>query len=404
MKNHVSIILALLICIVLSPAADAAGYRTFVTGTDNDGSEIKIPLVVVKGTPYEMGRAFGRLMQKESQELLMGFLKAAQQSEYRAFTKDKEKGKQTRPLRYTDAVLDAAWTATSPYIHERFKEQMRGLANGAEIPLESLRRVYMIPVVSDYSCSGAAIWGKATANGNLYQFRNLDYTIDGGLQNYPLIHVSLPDEGIAHVSVTFAGFLGVNTGMNAAGTVLTEMGDSPGKDYPYDLDGAPFFTMFSDLLHDAGSLEQALEIIKKTKRIKKYHYIIANGKDKAGVKIKAHAPELLIWRDNDSTDEVAPRVFENIVYNAESRDPVAVRHIKANYGKYDAQRVIDLTSKVPIRGGNLMAAVYDATDLRLWVSYAKGKTEAYKRPFVPVVLKDYFDYRTDGKNIVKRVD
>ncbi|MEA1951166.1 MAG: C45 family peptidase [Planctomycetota bacterium] len=402
MRKHASIILTLLLCVVLSPAANAAGYRTFVCGTDNDGSEIKIPLVVVKGTPYEMGRDFGRLLRKESQEMIAGFLRTAQHSEYKAFTK--EKSKQPKPLRYTDAVLDAAWKATSPHIHERFKEQMRGLADGAEIPSATLRRVYMIPVVSDYSCSGAAIWGKATADGHLYQFRNLDYTIDAGLQNYPVILVSLPDEGIPHVSVTFSGFLGVNTGMNAAGTVLTSMGDSPAKDYPYDLDGAPFYTMFSDLLHDAGSLEQALQIIKSTKRIKKYHYIIANGKDKAGVKIKAHAPELLIWGDNDGSDEVAPLVFENIVYNAESRDPLAVRHIKANYGKYDTQRVIDLTRKVPIRGGNLMAVVYDATALRLWVSYAKGKTEAYKRPFIPLRLGDYLKYRTDGENVVERVD
>ncbi|MBN2290795.1 MAG: hypothetical protein JXM70_00125 [Pirellulales bacterium] len=386
MRKHTLIILLILLG-VFSSTTRADGYRTFVAGTDNDGTEIKIPLVVVKGTPYEMGREFGRLMRKESQQLLVGFLRAAQQSEHEAFTKENDK--RAKPLRYTDAVLDAAWKATSPHIHKRFKEQMRGLADGAEIPLATVRRAYMIPVVSDYSCSGAAIWGKATADGHLYQFRNLDYIVDAGLQNYPVILVLLPDEGIPHVNITFAGFLGVNTGMNAAGTVLTSMGDSPSKDYPYNLDGAPFYTMFSDLLHDAGSLEQALQIIKKTKRIKKYHYIIANGKDKAGVKIKAHAPELLIWRDNDSTDEVAPRVFENIVYNAETRDPLAVRHIEANYGKYDAQRVIDLTRKVPIRGGNLMAAVYDATDLRLWVSYAKGKTEAYKRPFIPVNLKDY---------------
>ena len=215
---------------------------------------------------------------------------------------------------------------------------MRGLAEGAGIPIETLRRAYMIPVVSDYSCSGAALWGKATADGHLYQFRNLDYIMDGGLQNFPAIVVMLPDDGIAHVNITFAGFLGVNTGMNAEGTVLTEMGDSPAKDYPYDLDGVPFFVLMSDLLHDAHSLDEALDIVRGAKRIKKYHYIIANGKDLAGVKIKAHAPELVIWKENDPKDEVAPRVFENIVYNAESRDPLAVRHIKENYGKYDAAR------------------------------------------------------------------
>jgi hypothetical protein len=401
MNKLAPIIVAVLAGLVFPAFAPAAGYRTFVAAGGKD-AETKIPLVVVKGTPYEMGRAFGKLMGKESRQLIVGFLEAAQHSEYRAFTK--EEGKQARPRRYTDAVLDAAWKATSPHIQERFKRQMRGLADGAGIPLATLRRVYMIPVVSDYSCSGAALWGKATKDGHLYQFRNLDYTMDAGLQDYPAIVVSLPDKGIPHVSATFAGFIGVNTGMNAAGTVLTEMGDSPDKDYPYNLDGAPFFTLFSDLLHDAHSLDEALRIVKSTKRIKKYHYIIANGKDEAGVKIKAHAPELLIWRDNDKNDEVAPLVFEDIVYNAESRGPLAVQHFKKNYGKYDSRLVIDLTRAVPIKGGNLMAVVYDATALQLWVSYAKGKTEAYKRPFIPVRLGDYLEYRTDGANVVDRVD
>ena len=35
----------------------------------------------------------------------------------------------------------------------------------------------------------------------------------------------------------------------------------------------------------------------------------------------------------------------------------------------------------------MVNAVYDATDFRLWVSYAKGKQEAYQRPYVFLDLK-----------------
>lgn len=379
--------------------ARAEGYRTFV-GEGEDA----IPLVVVKGTPYEVGFAFGKLMEEESKRVITGFLTAAQLSEQLSFTKEKEGEKTaTRLRRYSDATLDAAWAATSPHISERFKQQMRGVADGAGIPWDTLRRAYMIPVVSDYSCSGAALWGKATADGNLYQFRNLDYIMDAGLQNDPVLVVCLPEKGIPHISATFAGFLGVNTGMNAEGTVLTSIGDSPSRDYPFDLDGTPFFTLFDDLLHDASTLDEALDMLKAAKRIKKYHYIIANGKEKAGAKIKAHAPDLGIWQDNDPTDEEAPNVFEDIVYQAEKRNPLAVAHIKAHYGKYDVQNVIDLTKIVPIKGDNLLAVVYDATALQLWVSYAKGKVEAYQRPFIPVRLTDYLDYRPDGPNVTARV-
>ena len=59
----------------------------------------------------------------------------------------------------------------------RFKEELRGLAEGSGEPLVLMQRVHMIAVISEYSCSGVAIWGSATRNGHLYQIRNLDYSL-----------------------------------------------------------------------------------------------------------------------------------------------------------------------------------------------------------------------------------
>ncbi len=43
-----------------------------------------------------------------------------------------------------------------------------------------------------------------------------------------------------------------------------------------------------------------------------------------------------------------------------------------------------------------MNVVYDATDLKMWVTYAKGSTEAYQRPSVFLDLKK-LDGDNDGK-------
>ena len=48
------------------------------------------------------------------------------------------------------------------------------------------------------------------------------------------------------------------------------------------------------------------------------------------------------------------------------------------------------------KGGNVEIVVYDATDLRLWVSYAKGQQEAYQRPYAFLDLKN-LDVDGDGK-------
>jgi hypothetical protein len=362
---------------VLGLTAGAEGFRTSV----GDG-QARFPVVIVRGNAYARGLAQGILLRHEVQRLM------ASMAQVRA-----EGG------RYRDVSLDAAWDSVRPHLSERWVDELRGVADGAEVPLRALIRAHMVPVVSNYSCSGGSFWGDATSDGRLYQFRNLDHSMDMGLQDVPAIVVSIPEQGLAHVNLTFAGFVGVQTGMNAAGTVLSEMGDSSGDDYPFDMNGVPFFVLFSDLLYEADSLERALAIIQAAPRIKKYHYIVGNGRDLAAAKLRAHAPDLRIWRDEDPDDEVAPDVYRGIVYNAESRDPIACAHIRQWYGQYDAQRVIDLTRSVPIRGSNLMAAVYDATELRLWVSYARGDVEAFERPFVPVDFGALIRYRPEDYEV-----
>jgi hypothetical protein len=53
----------------------------------------------------------------------------------------------------------------------------------------------------------------------------------------------------------------------------------------------------------------------------------------------------------------------------------------------NGERLVRLCNLIPIKGGNVVNVVYDATALRMWVSYAKGDKEAYERPYVLLDLK-----------------
>ena len=53
----------------------------------------------------------------------------------------------------------------------------------------------------------------------------------------------------------------------------------------------------------------------------------------------AHAPALIVWRDNDSKDELAPHVLKNLVYHDEGRG--AFPPLKQLYGKIGAPELID---------------------------------------------------------------
>jgi isopenicillin-N N-acyltransferase-like protein len=349
------------------------GYRTTI-GTGDD----QIIVVVVNGSPYEMGKALGQLLKNDINACLTGFL---------------DYGRNGAPDRFNNQNLDAAWQSVSPYTDKRFKEELKGLAEGSGLPLIDLRRAHMIPVLGDYACSGVAVWGDASADGHLYQIRNLDFTMAGHLQDYPTIVIYLPDDGIAHAVPTFSGYIGAHAGMNVKGIALSEKGASPGSDYPFDMEGTHFSTLFRDILYDADDLNEALEMVNATKLIKRYRFWIGDGKKETmgAAKILVSSPDpvkLTIWKNNDPSDEQAPHLVKNTIYYTMKND-LAYAHLSSNAGSYDATKMIELSKIVADDDGNLINVVYDATDLEMWVSFAEDMQVASEREYVYLNLKDY---------------
>jgi len=341
-----------------------AGYRFTVTN-----GIARVPVVVVGGTPYQMGWHLGRLMQAEIKSFVPAVLEGFK-----------------RELKVTDDVLDQAWATTAAYTDDRFEQQLVGLAAGAELPLRTLQHAHCLPLLMPYSCSAIAAWGTATEDGHLYQTRNLDWSLEAGAHEFPVLAVHLPDHGHAHVLPTFAGMIGANCGLSAAGIALSEMGDSPAKERPYNTHAPHFTTWFRTILYDAGSLSDVLDTFRRQPQTKRYHFVFGDGRaEKKAVKIRANSLEpaprdIVVWGDDDAADELAPNVLSCVVYQDEGRG--AFPTLRQQHGKLNADKLIALACQIPIKGGNVLNAVFDATALRLWVSYAGGSLEAYQRPFV----------------------
>lgn len=344
------------------------GYRFEITQ-----GEARVPVVVIHGSPYQRGWHFGSLMKAEAQQFVPAVLAGFQ-----------------KELGITPETLDHVWASTSAFTDDRFEQELIGLSDGSGLSIRNLQHLHCLPLLMPYSCSSIAAWGSATSDGHLYQTRNLDWTLKAGAHEFPVLAIHLPDKGEPHVMPTFAGVLGANCGMNASGIVLAEMGDSSRSEMPYALRAPHFTTWFRTVLQDATSLSGALEIFKAQPQTKRYHFVFGDGKaEKRAVKILAHSvlPEserLRIWRDNDPSDELAPNVLQCVVYQDEGRG--AFPSLKQQTGKLDAEKMIRLANQIPIRGGNVLNVVFDATALQVWVSYAHGETEAFQRPYVHLDL------------------
>ncbi|MEN9553832.1 MAG: hypothetical protein RLZZ232_118 [Planctomycetota bacterium] len=331
--------------------------------------DAEIPLVVVEGTPYEMGRQLGTALKAEIQTFIPAALQGV-----------------CSELKVTQELLQEVWTRSAAYADDRVEQELAGLADGCGLPLSTLQAMHAVPLLMPYSCSSIAAWGDATEDGHLYQTRNLDWSMEIGAHNFAVIVVYRPVDGVPHVVPTFAGFIGAHTGMNGKGIALAEMGDASRREAPYFVHAPHFTVFFRTMLYDADSLTKTLEIFHDQPLTKRYHFVFGDGQtDHRAVKIRAHSPEpaakrIAIWKDNDPTDEFAPNVLSCIVYNDEGRG--AFPTLKSGFGKLNGEAMVKLANSIPIKGGNVVNVVYDATALRLWVTYARGTEEAWQRPSV----------------------
>ena len=82
-------------------------------------NEDKIHILTVWGTPYEMGRAHGELLQKEIQSHVNNLIQNMGQ-------------KAGQPAE----MLDQVFEQTRPFVPPHFLEELQGMADGSVVPLQ----------------------------------------------------------------------------------------------------------------------------------------------------------------------------------------------------------------------------------------------------------------------------
>ncbi|MEI6499708.1 MAG: C45 family peptidase, partial [Armatimonadota bacterium] len=248
--------LSLLLCAAsLATATEPVHGRLETLGSGPN----PITVLYLWGSPYEMGYAHGKLCAAQvkgiSERLTFGAYLA---------------------MGYTPAKLDEAWQQMEPFIPARYREELRGLAEGAGVPLQLVHRAHAIPELSEFHCTFFAAWGSATRRGHLQQIRALDYATAAGLQNQPALIVSHPQGRNTFVNVGWVGFIGCVSGMNLAHLAVSEIGEDFGPEHE-TLAGEPMCFVLRDVLENAGTLQQGVEIIRRAPRTSSYLYCLGDG-------------------------------------------------------------------------------------------------------------------------------
>jgi len=344
------------------PAGAQAGWglvRTIGTGTD------EVTVLYVAGTPYQMGWWHGNLLQAKVQANVASILGSP---DFAPITEEQ-----------WDTVIALMW----PHVPAEYDQEIHGLADGSAVAYRDLQKMHVAPDISEYHCSNFCAFGTATAGARMIQMRILDWSMDTGIQDNPVITVYHPQGGIRHAAVGFAGFAGSVTGINEHHVAIGEMGDSFGWEHE-TLDGEPLVFLMREVLARAHSYAEAYSIMQAAQRTSSLWYVIGESTSPNAGIFRTAMDIFEVWGPGQPVGSY-PAVAD-CVYGGHYMDKL-YNDLTTHFGAIDpgvAQQIV-LNNAIP--GDNLLDVIYDVTTLQLWAAYAEGPNDAKDQGFVP------FDFR-----------
>ncbi len=344
----------------LAPLGPATGARE-VLAREGEGRLEKVDdtrVLVLKGTPEEMGRQHGLLLKKEIRDLVDRIVYGV------GVGSSFEKG------RWFFEEIAEAQRRNGPYVDGRYLREMDALASASGIEKAEMRLANFFPEL--FHCSGFALFGKATEGGKMYHGRILDYLRGMGLEQNAVVIVMQPEQGNAWVNVGYAGFVGSVTAMNAKHVAIGEMGGRGEGHW----DGKPMSLLVREVMEKADTLEQAVEIMRKGPRTCEYYYVISDAKTQRAVGIAA-TPEKFetIW-PGKSHPLLPHGMDDTVLMSAGDRYEELARRVKEGYGKFDSAKARDLMKRPVCMTSNIHSALFEPDSLDFWVANADSQNPA----------------------------
>ncbi|WP_337173187.1 C45 family peptidase [Paludisphaera sp.] len=362
---------AALACLALLAAAVAARAETKTIARCGEGFLEEVDgyrVLHVKGTPYEMGFQQGALLRDSIRENV----------HYLFEVKGKELKIDVAGLNLLDPkrVIAGIAARQRKFVPDRFFEEMQGVADGAGMDVQDIVIANFIPEL--FHCSGFALGRSTTKDGRVYHGRVLDYGCDWRLQEHAILTVAEPEGRSPFVNVTYAGFVGSVTGMNAEKISIGEMG---GKGLGR-WDGVPMAFLMRMALEDAKSLDEAVAVFRDNPRTCEYYFVIADGETGRAVGMEASADVFSVVAMGEAHPKLPEAIPDAVVLSVGDRYAELVRRVKEGAGGFEAESAIRLMDRPVAMKSNLHNVLFETDTGRFWVANAdKQGNPAAEQPY-----------------------
>ncbi len=327
-------------------------------------------VVLLSGSPAEIGTAHGQLLKQEAQACIDSVLHTFGTAQT------------IRTGRWFRHDLADAYARLSPHIPERHKVETRAMAAALGLDEDTVETLNVFPEL--FHCSGFALFGKATKDGKLYHGRVLDYMTAIGLQDAATTFIVHVDGHIPFVNVGYAGFIGSVSGMNARAISLGEMGGRGEGQW----DGVPMATLMRRALEECSTLDDVMALWKNSPRTCEYYYVFADGKTNRAVGVAAVPESIEFISPGQAHERLGEGIEDAVVLSAGSRLQKLRERVQQKYGQFDAELGQWLMSRPVAMQSNLHNVLFVPEDGVLYVANADHKRPAAERPYVRLNLHE----------------
>ncbi|MDP1561484.1 MAG: C45 family peptidase [Pirellulaceae bacterium] len=326
-------------------------------------------LVLLSGTPEQIGHAHGQLLKTQSMACIDSVLHAfgAVQT--------------IQTGRWFRSDLEAAYKRLRTHIPEDHLIETRALAKSLELPIDTMEVLNVFPEL--FHCSGFAVFGDATVDGKLYHGRVLDYMTMIGLQDAATTFVIAVDGKIPFATVGYAGFIGSVSGMNQEQVSLGEMGGRGEGQW----DGVPMATLMRRGLEECHTLQEVIDLWSNNPRTCEYYYVFADGKDRSAVGVAATPEKVEFVYPGQAHPLLGEGIKDTVLLSAGDRLNKLRARVQESYGKIDKQKAQWLMSRPVAMSSNLHNVLFVPEDGLFQVANASHNGPAAEQPYVEYNLR-----------------
>lgn len=335
----------------------------------------KVRVLLLQGTPYQIGYAHGKLLARHVAQVTERALlvcRAADSAGKADFFAD---------------TIEQAHQRTLPFLPARYREELWGLADGAGLDRHTVELANLFPEL--FHCSGFTFMGKATRDGTLIHGRILDYMTQIGLQDHAVVTV-IRSPGTHDILLAgYAGFIGCVTGLNDRQIAIGEMGMGGGGHW----DGLPMTFLLRQLLEEYDGLAPIRAYFSRTRKTCEYAHIISDAKVPAALGVHARFDGVKFLEPGQSHELLPHPLPECILVSAGERYQYLAKKAKELYGRVDLEAAIELIKRPLAMESNLHNAIMIPAENTMYLADAAAPDQKnYQACYQPYYKHDLNRY------------